>query len=118
MLTTTYKLVAKLIVVCLRAVLLRLVSERQTGFVPFQQILENISITTLAFDYVKLHKIQCLFLKLDFKKAFDQVGFKYIWETLEAIGLGGKFLMMVKGLILGGSVKIHVNGLFSEDIKL
>lgn len=37
---------------------------------------------------------------------------------LEAMGLGGRFLMLVKGLIIGGMVKIHVNGLFLEEIKL
>lgn len=119
MLTTAYKLVAKLIACHLRKVLPRLVNERQTGFVPSRQILENISITSLAFDHwEKLHNLQCLFLKLDFEKAFDRVNFEYIWATLIAMGLGGKFLLLIKGLVLGGSVKIHVNGLFSEDIAL
>lgn len=59
-----------------------------------------------------------LFLHLYFKKAFDRVDFEYIWATLAAIGLGGTFLTLMKGLIIGGSVKIHINGQFSEPIPL
>lgn len=50
--------------------------------------------------------------------AFDRVDFNYIWATLQAMGLGRKFLQLMKGLILDGIVKIHINGKFSDEIKL
>lgn len=34
------------------------------------------------------------------------------------MGLGGKFLQLMQGLILGGSIKIHINGQFSTKIPL
>lgn len=34
------------------------------------------------------------------------------------MGLGGKFLTLMKGLIIGGSVTIHINGQFSKPIPL
>lgn len=37
---------------------------------------------------------------------------------MTAIELDWKFLTLVKGLVLGGLVKIHVNGLFLEEIEL
>lgn len=42
----------------------------------------------------------------------------YIWETLATMGLGDTFSMLVKGLILGASIKIYMNGLSLEDIIL
>jgi hypothetical protein len=58
------------------------------------------------------------FLSLDFEKAFDRVDLKYLWETMKTIGLKGKFLALVQGLVTGSTAKIHINGLFSEPIPL
>lgn len=118
MLTTTYKLIVKLIALHLRTLLPKPVSDQQTSFIPGRQILDNISITWLVFDKLQLDKTAALFLKLDFEKAFDRVDFNYIWASLRALGLGGKFLTLMQGLILGGSVKTHSNGHFSEPIPL
>lgn len=59
-----------------------------------------------------------LFLKLDFEKAFDHVEHPYIWVVLEWIGLGGTFLMLVKGLLHGAISKVHVNGSFAYKISI
>lgn len=48
------------------------------------------------------------------QKAFDRVDFNYIWETLHAKGLDNNFLHLVCGLILGGTIKIHINGQFFQ----
>lgn len=118
MLNTAYKIIAKLIALRLNKLLPRLVNQRQTGFVPDYQILKNISITTMAFDWLKLHKQPALFLQLDFEKAFDRAVFEYIWATLTAMGLGVRFLHLIRSLSLGASVKIHVNESFSSDIPI
>lgn len=78
MLSTTYKIIEKLLASRLRILLPKLVNEHQTGFIPRRQILENISTTWLAFDWIQLHKLEALFLLLDFEKAFDIVDFEYI----------------------------------------
>lgn len=117
LLTTAYKLVAKLISLRLRKVLHKIVSPRQTGFILGRQILDNISITCLAFDWVEQNGKLVLFMKLDFEKAFDRLDFKYIWATLTKMGLGGTFLTLVRGLIQNATTKIHINGLFPEEIK-
>lgn len=87
MLNTTYKIVAKLISMWLRKILPQLVNKQQSGFVSGCQILENISITPLAFDWLNLHKLKALFLQHNFEKSFDRVDFKYIWSTLTTVGL-------------------------------
>jgi hypothetical protein len=57
-------------------------------------------------------------LKLDFKEAFDRVDFEYLWQTLELMGLGGTFLKLVKGLVIGANAKVLVNGIFTDRISI
>lgn len=59
-----------------------------------------------------------LFLKLDFEKDFNRVEHPYIWVVLERIGLDSTFLMLVKGLLEDATSKVHINGLFIEEIPI
>jgi hypothetical protein len=52
-----------------------------------------------------------LSFELDFSKAFNQVNFEYLGKQFKQVGLGGKFLQLVKGLVIGATTKIIVNGL-------
>lgn len=117
MLATSYKIIVKLLGL-IQSLLPTSVNERQTSFHLGHQNLENISITLLVFDCIQQNHMEALFLKLDFEKAFNRVGFKYIWATLQAMGLGGQFLKLVRVLLEGGSIKIHINGCFSSPIML
>lgn len=118
MLSMTYKLLTKLLALQLRKLLPKLINDWQTGFIPGCQILENISITCMALKWATLTHNHALYLKLDFKKAFDRVDFNYIWATLTTLGLGGKFFQLMQGVILGGSIKNHINGQFLVEIPL
>lgn len=116
MLSTAYKIIAKLIRLQLRMLLPNLVMSDKLDS-SHGDILENISNTWLAFDRILQDGISALFLRLDFEKAFDKVDFNYIWAMLTTMGLG-KFLTLMKGLIIGGSIKIYTNGQFFEPIPI
>lgn len=62
--------------------------------------------------------ISVLFIKLDFEKAFDRVEHAYIWVILSKIGLGGRFLSLVQGLLAQATSKVHINGRFTEPIPI
>jgi hypothetical protein len=95
-----------------------LINKKQTGFVPKRQILDNISIAYLVKEWSEESSKPILFLKLDFKKSFDRVDFEYLWRTIDLMGLGGKFLQLVKGLVLGAMARVIVNGLYTDKIKI
>jgi exonuclease III len=118
MLQVVYKIAAKILANRLSVLLPLIVSPKQSGFVPGRQILNNISIGYLMKDWAESKQIPLLFLLLDFEKAFDRVDFKYLWTTLEKVGLGGHFLKLVQGLVLGATAKVHINGLFTEEIPI
>lgn len=118
MLTTTYKLIAKLLALRLRVVIPFIISSQQTGFIPGRNILENISVAWLTADWLNLKRIAALFLKLDFEKAFDRVEHSYLWEAMLKLGCGEKFISLIQGLIAAAVSKLHINGMYSDDIPL
>lgn len=65
------------------------------GFIHGRNILENVTIAWLMKDWLLKANLEALFLQFDFHKAFDIIGRRYLWQALEAIGLGGKFLLLV-----------------------
>jgi hypothetical protein len=69
-------------------------------------------------EWAEENQSPILFLKLDFEKAFDRVDFNYLWRTLDIMGLGGKFLQLIQGLVIGATAKVIVNGLYTDPIKL
>lgn len=118
MLSIIYKLISKLLAVRLSPHSKDSISPQQIGFTPRRFILENISLAWLTHDWVIRHNKPTLFLRLDFEKAFDRVEHPYIWAVLTKIGLGGTFLMLVKGLLVGAISKVHVNGRFTKEIPI
>lgn len=118
MLDTLYKILAKLLANRLKPLLTALISPQQTGFVLGWNILHNISLAWLTKDWLQHTKTLALFLQLDFEKAFDRIEHSYIWETMECLGFSGKFLELTKALILDAFSKVHVNGLFTDQIPV
>lgn len=95
-----YKLISKLLAVYFSPQYSKLlINPQQTSFIPGRFIMKNVWLAWMTHDWVVCHRIATLFLKLDFEKAFDQVEHLYIWAVLEAVGLGGMFLKLVKGLL-------------------
>lgn len=118
MLTTVYKILAKILSNRLKPMMPSIICQQQTGFIHDRNILENVSIAWLMKDWLRLANLEGVFLQFDFHKAFDIIARMYLWCALEAVGLGGRFLMLVQGLLEGASSKIHINGKFSEEIDL
>jgi hypothetical protein len=57
-------------------------------------------------------------LQIDFKKAYDRVEHVYIWDVMRKFGFSELFVALVQGLVLGGSAKVHFNGLFTDRFAL
>ncbi|KAL3683679.1 hypothetical protein R1sor_001701 [Riccia sorocarpa] len=59
-----------------------------------------------------------IFVKLDFMKAYDRVAHNFLWDTLTEMWVEQDTLSRIKGLIEGGTSEVHVNGGFTEEIKM
>ncbi|OAE25856.1 hypothetical protein AXG93_2145s1550 [Marchantia polymorpha subsp. ruderalis] len=61
-------------------------------------------------DAARTYKRQGMFVKLDFEKTYDRVEHNYLWDAMLKCGLGPGFITLVKGLTLGASTAVQVNG--------
>ncbi len=88
------------------------------AYVPGRSVMDNIRSNFYIKNLCKSKKIDGLLISLDVKKAFDSVSHDYIRETLWAYGFGDKFIQYFNTLYNGLSVKVLVNGFFSEKINI
>ena len=78
MVRSIYKTIAKILSRRLKEVMPNLVGEAQTAFVCTRQILDGALIANEVVNWLKKSKRAGIFLKLDFKKAYDTID----WSSL------------------------------------
>lgn len=113
MLTTSYKIISKILVEQFKPIIPKVVNKQQTGFVQGRCISDNLLTFRLNQEHVVATLQNIIFLKLDFEKAFDKVDHDYLWATLSAMGLDPLVITLIQGLVMESKAKVHVNGLFT-----
>lgn len=59
-----------------------------------------------------------IFMKLDFKKAFDCIDHNCLWAMLATMDLDPFVITLIQGLVCNVEAKVHVNGLFALSFPL
>ncbi|KAL3680440.1 hypothetical protein R1sor_023396 [Riccia sorocarpa] len=114
----TYKIISRILADRIKPLLPGLVNGQQTGFVPGRSIFDNILTLKQGEDWAVETGQEAVFLKLDFIKAYDRVRHIFLWETLEAMGFGAKFIRLIHGLMIGAEATVHQNGEFTECFEM
>lgn len=73
MLTTTYKIISKILTERLKPMILHLVDRQRTGFVKGCYITDNLLTWKLGHEHAKATNQDILCVKLDFAKAYDKI---------------------------------------------
>ena len=86
LLTTLYKIVAKVYANRMKPLLHNWILPSQTGFVPNRCILDNIFLAFETIAWTKENQQELSMLLLDFEKAYDRVNWTFLREVMEKMG--------------------------------
>ncbi|KAL3686920.1 hypothetical protein R1sor_013229 [Riccia sorocarpa] len=114
----TYKILAKIMANRFKQLMPKLVDDLQTGFIKGRSIASNLLSLRLGADWAKISGQECMFLQLDFVKAYDRLDHGFLWQTLAAMGFSDRTIRLVKGLAQGGLATVHVNEDFTATIPI
>ncbi|KAJ9559867.1 hypothetical protein OSB04_005027 [Centaurea solstitialis] len=105
-----YKILSKILAERLKAVLGKLISGEQSAFLKGRSILDGVLIANETIDFLKRSKKKSLIFKVDFEKAYDTVEWSFLFEAMENMGFGSKWIRWVKGCLSSARISVLVNG--------
>ncbi|KAL3683997.1 hypothetical protein R1sor_002019 [Riccia sorocarpa] len=98
-----FKLLAKIMANCMQTLILKLIDSQKSGFVVGRNIRYIVLVLKIGLKWAEQSNQETIFLILDFLTAYDRVEFKYIRETLKAMGFGDDTIKRIKGLARNGT---------------
>lgn len=106
-----YKIIAKLLAARLNLVIASIISPNPAAFVPGRLLGDNILLAQgLCRNYhIETGKPRCT-IKLDVKKAFDSLNWKFIFETLSRMGFPTRFINWLKVCVTSPTFSVKING--------
>ena len=93
-----YKLIAKVLANRLKPRLPQLISETQSAFMSERLITNNILVAHETLHHLKskrFSKIGFMALKLDMRKAYDRVEWKFLEQIMQKMGFAPKWIQLI-----------------------
>ena len=95
LLQVDYKIISKILVARLNAVMDEIVSSPQLGFVPGRVITEATHMLKLVQALAEEEDGEGIVIAADWEKAFDRVSWEYLHEAIDALGFGEQFMAWI-----------------------
>jgi hypothetical protein len=92
------------------------INQYQSGFLPHRFIAENGLALKLIMEQAETQGHEGVGMLLDQEKAYDRVHPTYMEQTLLHFGFPVGFTRSICNLFFGNSVKININGYFTEKV--
>ncbi|XP_010666711.1 uncharacterized protein LOC104883845 [Beta vulgaris subsp. vulgaris] len=108
-----YKIASKALVIRLKNILLVIVTENQSAFVPERMITDNSLIALELFHTMKQRnnsRTGIMAMKLDMSKAYDRVEWGFLRRLLLTMGFDGRWVNLVMKCVTNVSYSFVING--------
>ena len=92
-----YRIISKVIIVRIKPILSKNISQEQFGFLEGRQIHEAIGVAQEMLHSIKRNKGKCMIIKIDLSKAYDKIILIYIRLLLTHLGFNIIFINWVMG---------------------
>ncbi|CAM2105227.1 unnamed protein product [Caretta caretta] len=117
LLSTDYKIVAKVISLRLGSVLADVIHPDQTYTVPDRSIFDNLFMVRELLELGCRDGLSFALLSLDQEKAFDRVDHGYLLSTLQAFGFGPQFVGFLRVLYTSAECLVKLNWTLTEPVS-
>lgn len=85
---------------------------------PVRQTQDNIRRCLHIIEQINHERTSAILVSLDAEKAFDSVGWEYLYQVMEKFGFCKKFIQCIKTLYTLPAARIKINGQLSKTIHL
>lgn len=113
-----YKIISKVLAKRLGCVLESIISENRSAFVGGRQILDSIIILNEAIDEAKKARMERIFFKIDFAKAYAMIDWGYLDMIMDCFGFHAKWRKWMRECVTTASTSVLVNGSPIDDFCL
>ena len=108
--TSLYKIIAKVLAKRLQAVLAETISKNQGAFVAGRQILDVVLVANEAVEDYRRRNREGLVFKIDFEKAYDNVSWDFLNFVLQQKNFGSRWRRWIRGCLSSVSYSVMING--------
>lgn len=95
-----------------------MIDEDQCGFIPARQTQDNIRRTLHILGKINRDKSSAALISLDAEKAFDRVGWEFLYQTLERFGFNQDSIKIIRVIYQEPTARIKVNGSLTDRFYL
>ncbi|KAJ0533359.1 putative RNA-directed DNA polymerase [Helianthus annuus] len=111
------KVVSKVLVNRLKAVIHRLISEEQTGFLAGRSILDGVVILNEIIPWLKRKKKEGMIFKVDIEKAYDSLSWDFLNSILCQMNFPAKWRNWVMSIVTSVRASVLVNGSPTQEFN-
>ena len=87
-----YKILAKVLANRIKRVMDQIISQTHPAFVKGRQILDAVLIANEVVDSILRRKENGIMCKLDIEKTYDHISWEFLFQVLEMMGFGKRWV--------------------------